>query len=641
MQVAAAQLNASLPQTVAKGLAYAAKHDIFELRGPILAIARDEGAFEELRCVALSLAAGWNTPGWRDLAASWMFRENPVYRWEAMTLIFDDLALRERVETPNWALPDIRRLAEQARKLGRENGTEQLLARALVALTVRTAGVRADQSDALENWRELLKNPYLAAESKRRIVLAYLDEIQGLSKYLPLFSSDRERRDFLTALWRSGRRQAWLEVVRTLLPDRYLNEPIKHDILTHVIADFPADVQQEAALYLLAPWDPGFHQEARSRFGEVLGVELVERLQAANQSLTDGNELLASGHAQGALEAFQETLQYLEGLLVSRSVALRLVEALMLSGRNEEADRTLAEMGTLNSNYGSRALERRIRVLRSYGPAQGYLPEDLNIRVTGIQVEPAARRFVFGRERFSMVVELSNSSPRALPGGDWDLGGRYRVLWSRDGRGEWSYGTQVSLPQGILPGQVRRDVIEVEAPEEPGEWVGRIIVSQQGGARFHLVEGHSSMFNLTVVRKGHGPPDKTWLPVEMWKHFDFDQDLREPMILDPETQPELKMMARGYEDDFRLPSLIFWGQEKQLELVFDWFSTIDKAMLLRVDLLPWGSYPAVNPVIRNITWKGGEQVIKLRLPTCAGLYRLEVRIGYRQGDLKLRSIHVE
>ncbi|MFT7618579.1 MAG: arylsulfatase A-like enzyme [Planctomycetota bacterium] len=639
IQTARTQLNSPSPVAVGDGLKYAAKHDLFELRKTIFGFAEKQDVASELRCEALTMSARWNAAGWRDLAQTWMFSDSPILRWVALDLIFDDLALRNQAGKMKWEPHVVRKLAEQAKVLGRGQTAEALLARVFVALTVRTASVRVRDADVATDWRSLLKSRYVSPTMKRRVVLAYMDQIDNLESHLGFFEESRIQRNFLGEIWRSGHHKQWLQIVRVLIPDRYLGEPIKHDILRHCLDQFSDEVLSEVGLFFLARWDPGFQVEVVEKLTARLGQGKVERLQKANSHESDGDELLVSGHADGAIQSYDKALELLSGLPVARRIAVKRIEALLLSGDNKKAEASLSALGPAQSKFPLEKVERRIKVLTSYRPTQGLLPETASIQVTGVQVEEAAKNFVVLDGDFSIRVNLKNSSPRSLPGGNWGLGGRLRVLWSRDGATNWVYGTQVDLEEGLLPGESGEQEIKVNALDEKGIWHGRIIVNQQGGARFHTVEDVLSTFTVHVVRSVEGPVNHTWLPVEMAKHFEFDERLRDPMVFPPDTS--LAIVALGYEAAFRTPALAFDGGERKLKIDFTWTSAIDGANLIRIDVLPTASFAPVAPIILNIPWDGRSQTVETNLPACAGLYHVELRVGYRQGDLKIHSLKID
>ncbi len=639
LKTAKSQLIAKSPVAVGQALKYIARHDLFELRNDIFALAKGQNVLDEIRCESLVMAARWNAPGWRELALDWTYSENPSARWLALELIFDDLALTDQSFSQNWRVDTLRALAENAKKLGRGDTGDALLARVFVALTVRLSGIRASDDDVESDWRHLLDSHYVDRNMKRRLVLAYLDELDHLWRYLDLFSEDRERGQFLNAIWRSGRRAPWLDVVRVLIPDRYLRESIKHDILRHISFDFPIEIQNEVALFFLAGWDPGFHEEVLKELLPRLGKQRIEHLQIARSLMVDGDELLHSGHFEGAVEAFGEAETYLVGLAIARQVTLKRIKALMLAGQGELAEKVLRSQSPYEGAFRLPALEREFEVLGRYHPSRGLLLDSEKIEVESVALAPAAERFVVADQDLFLSVALANNSSRSLPGGAWGLGGRLRVLWSRDGKTNWEYGTQVDLGQGILPQEKWKQEIVVQAPNELGHWYGRVIVNQQGGARFYQVEDARGLFEVNVVRAHQGPPSGSWNPVEMAKYFEFDERLRDPLVAKPGGT--LELMALGYEGAFRTPPLSFDGNEHEITIDYIWDSAIESANLIRIDLLPAGAFPPVDsPIILNIPCDGSPQKFQAKLPRCIGLYRVEVWIGYRQGYLQLQNFTI-
>ena len=279
-------------------------------------------------------------------------------------------------------------------------------------------------------------------------------------------------------------------------------------------------------------------------------------------------------------------------------------------------------------------VERKTAEIASYDLAAGRLPDDLEVKITKVQPEASAIRFTWPNQRIRLRLDIRNDGDRALPGGDWALGGRMRVLWKRHDSDEIVYGTEAVLEKGLLPDEHRTIDFHVNVPEEPGPWIGRVIVNQQDGARFHRHEDHRCTFATHVFDTSRPLPPCDLSAAEIYRHFTPDQGM-EDWSLSSEEMWVLGVVTQ-YRCGFTSRPFLFDGTLKTVRVEHGWFSTIDGAEVMQLEFIPLDGAPPHDPVQVPVNRSGvhvAGEVIKL--PKLEGRYKLRFIIGMRQGMLEM------
>ncbi|MCB9834380.1 MAG: hypothetical protein H6807_18090, partial [Planctomycetes bacterium] len=146
-------------------------------------------------------------------------------------------------------------------------------------------------------------------------------------------------------------------------------------------------------------------------------------------------------------------------------------------------------------------------------------------------------------------------------------------------------------------------------------------------------------FAITVVPPHEGSPVGDWLPVEMLSGYSFDPSL-EGYSASPDDGA-MALVAESYEGAFRTGVLGFDGKVKTLRLQGRWFSGIEGANLVRVEMVPVGGFKKMPAVFADLHWDGSAFDLAIPLPPAVGLYQVEIRVGYRQGLLELDRVAIE
>ncbi len=623
------------PYKVFAGLSFVEENDLFELRGLVANIALDDGQFPELRSRALRQIADWGVEGWRGQAIDWLGDPNPVFRWVAAGLLIDDgLVAAAGV---SGLSPDQAASILETVKTRQERPPLPVMQAAMRLVMARVAATPAPVG-ALEIVRAALDDPLTDVDLRRVLVRASAHLLEDPLVHSDLFTETDERHGLLEVLWSSGRRDLWLEYARRLLPDRYLPASIKERLLDLVLSEFPDEVIEEFGVPLLARWDPSFHEAVTRRLSEKLGAPRVRVLQRCHGRIADGRDLLASGNHAAAVDAFAAASALAPGTQAVLATDLDRLRSLIALDRWADAEALRGGLLARAETSGSASMIRRARALDGYLSRQGGLESESGLRV--LEAEPARedRRFVATGGALHLDVVLANEHDRPLLGGPWKHGGRLRVLWSRPGKEEIDYGSEYTLDRDLLPGETRRIRMPVIAPAEPGAWQGRVIVNEHEGNRFHVVEDEEAEFAVSVIRPHLGAPGGRWNPVEILKDFSFDPSL-EGFMAGPDDG-SLLLVAESYEGAFRSPPVGFSGGSRRLSLRGRWYSGIDQANLVRVELVPLPGFDPVPPSFAELAWDGRDFDLALDLPAAVGLYQVEVRIGYRQGVLALDSVEL-
>ena len=458
-------------------------------------------------------------------------------------------------------------------------------------------------------------------------------------------SSPVRRERFRLARLRSAQRLGeWVALLRRRLPDRYLSPLVKRDVLSG-LGELPDETARSLARHLLAGWDPAFHQEATAALVKRYGEATVRRLTAAQARERDARDLLASGRLAAAAKAISNAASLLPE--DSGAAELRLVELLariaisdldVARGLLEELRGFVARVETDRRPAFWRDLIRRVRELSAYDLGAGLLHDGLAIRVESVRTSGLHPPRLFPDQSLTLDLKLANESPRALPGGDWSLGGRLRVLWTRSGETRAEYGTEVVLDTGLLPGESREESIEVQTPHRAGTWRGRVIINQQGGARFHQVETASGVFEIVVEDPERTKAVGSWHAVDVAAHFDADPSIRAWELTADASA--VSGVATGYDGAIVSPPLTFEGEARELVWRGHWRSTLEGADFLRLSFIPLASQTPPEPILSSIARDGREQELEMPLPSIKGRWRLRLQIGIRQGLLSVDSVEI-
>ena len=481
-------------------------------------------------------------------------------------------------------------------------------------------------------WRKILE---VFMESDNPVFVWAANDVAGGRKGEPWETLRR-----LEFLWGRGRRGEWTETMRDLLASQYAAPEIKESALGNLPL-LPRPIQRELAMHLLVGWDPGFDRKVRSELKEIMSAEVIDRLALAKTKFVAARELRDQHlhrQARSAYEAAAAALPAESGQAWAWVEMLR--SSIVLDDRDravELVDRLAEFLNTERARKRSefwQRLEEDVDELDAYEPAQGLLTDDLAIRVVELRKGLEAYRFVWPGDWFSVDVVLRNDSERALPSGAWDRGGRLRVLWYPGKDKDPYYGTEVVLERGLLPGQEHLQQIRIQAPPVAGSWLGRIILSQQGGPRFHRVEDDRGTFGLMVWNPDAPVPPIDMDAAEIFNVFKADPSIRSWSL----SSEKLWVMGicTGYEGGLVSRPLTFDGTLETMQVELGWLSSIPDAKILRLEFIPLDGAPAFPPASVILKPDGVHRMSPpIPLPKLMGRYRLRLVIGLRQGMFEI------
>ncbi|MCA9320067.1 MAG: sulfatase, partial [Planctomycetes bacterium] len=487
----------------------------------------------------------------------------------------------------------------------------------------------------VEGWRKVLRdfahdeNPVLRWAANR-VAAGPKGETQALLREL----------DFL---WRRGERGLWTQRLRERLGDRYLSPDVKRVALGELRL-LPLPVTRYLAMHLLAGWDPGFDHEVRESLRALLAEPELEALARARRELTNADEAVAQARHQAAVEAFDRSLAALPAQTSALPIQLRRLESLCALA---DPDRTLAALDQLEDALADEQLarrgeywsdiERRVDEIRSWDPSRGLLPESLAVKITGIVVEPSAFRFVWPGQTFKIKLRIDHEGDRGLPGGDWCRSARIRVIWSQYGKEGETYGSEGLLDRGLLPGEHDDYDLTVMAPQVPGGWLGRVIINQQDGARFHVHEGTPSVFGITVFDPDLPIPPGTLSAGEIHANFAPEVGVEDWILSDEALW--VMGVCTTYNASIISRPFVFKGQIQSLFLEMGWLSTVEGADVVRLEFVPMDGAPEHPPQIVHISRDGEHGLTPpLAFPKLEGRYRLRLMIGVRQGTFEIMKL---
>ena len=484
-------------------------------------------------------------------------------------------------------------------------------------------------------WRKILEQ---FMESDNPVFVWAANDVAGGRKGEPWETLRR-----LEFLWGRGRRGEWTDTMRTLLASQYAAPEIKEAALGNLPL-LPGPIQRELAMHLLVGWDPGFDRKVRDELKDIMPADVIDRLARAKTKFVAANELKDQHLHRRALSAYEAAAKALPPESGQAWAWLEMLRSsIVLDDRARAVDLLdrLAEF--LNTERARKRgefwkrLEAAVDELDAYDPAEGLLTDDLAIRVVEVRKGLEAYRFVWPGDWFSVDVVLRNDSDRALPSGAWDRGGRLRVLWYPGKDKDPYYGTEVVLERGLLPGQEHLQQLRIQAPPVAGSWLGRIIISQQDGPRFHRVEDDKGTFGLMVWN-----PDAPVPPIDMDAAEIFNIFRADPSIQSWSISSEklwVMGICTGYEGGLTSRPLTFDGKLRSMQVELGWLSSIPDAKLLRLEFIPLDGAPAFPPATVTLKPDGVHRMSPpIPLPKLTGRYRLRLVIGLRQGTFEIMRV---
>ncbi len=484
-------------------------------------------------------------------------------------------------------------------------------------------------------WRKILE---VFIESDNPVFVWAANDVAGGRKGEPWETLRR-----LEFLWGRGRRGDWTEKMRDLLASQYAAPEIKESALGNLPL-LPRPVQRELAMHLLVGWDPGFDRYVRRELSEFMSADVIDRLARAKTKFVAANELRDQHLHRKARDAYAAAAAELPPESGQAWAWMEMLRASVVLDDREEAVDLLDRLAEFLNTERARKriefwkrLEDQVNELDSYDPAEGLLTDDLPIRVVELRKGLEAYRFVWPGDWFAMDVVLRNDSDRALPSGAWDRGGRLRVLWYPGQDKEPYYGTEVVLERGLLPGQEHLQQIRIQAPPVAGSWLGRIIVSQQGGPRFHRVEDDRGTFGLMVWNPDAPVPPIDMDAAEIYNVFRADPSIQSWSL----SSEKLWVMGicTGYEGGLTSRPLTFDGTLKSLQVELGWLSSIPDAALLRLEFIPLNGAPAFPPASVALKPDGVHRMSPpIPLPKLVGRYQLRLVVGLRQGMFEMMRV---
>ena len=616
------------------GLVLARERDLRELAPLLRTMLMSEDEFPELRHDALRLLALWrDREGMAhfseliaDAAAPPGLRAVALQETVALGRGVDIAAMSALVD--GSADAGLRLEAMAAAVAAGENGP----LRAQLLQTIASPRTGADwRRRALLSLARGLKNEEQAQE-----LLARLDRLPD-----EFFHADDER--ILLGSLEAVSRSAWFRRLRRFIGNRYWDPRLKERVLTLAPA-LPEALLRPLAVELLAAWDPNFHAKAVAALSQRLSPSEIDAMMKGRAAL-DGLGARVREKEWAAAEAAAKKVGA-DLPAGSGQAELALARCHYALGRGDEvaAARNLGEASALAAAFelGGLAAEfapllRAVAELESYGPELGPLDERSEIRIRGLGIEPAELNFARAPgDLLSLEVDIENHSRRALLGGDWPCSGRLRVIWTA-ADGKEVYGTEVTLLRGLLPGERRSELFELELPQRPGHYRARIIVNQQGGSRFHWVEDEAACFEVSIRDPGALSTPRTFSALAIAGEWEA-APLMISRVVDTEA---CSYRVSGYAQRLTSPPLALEANSK-LRIDYILHSTLPGADVLQLELIPLdGSAPQFIEKAGALNPAGEAASVALDLGQIEGHYRIAIGLGIRQSSASWRRIVIE